>query len=180
MRMVAEEAGVSTGMLNHYFANRQAILTAALVHVSECCQERYEAAIADIPAGRERLEALLDSVLAEDDQAIESWRVWIIVSGEAVHLPELRRTVEERLKPWHRLLVTALEGVTPPDRPGAVPWGWRLDGLLYGLTIQAMTSEADLDGARIRDEVVRMVLAWGAAEALGADADVELSPAFAD
>ncbi len=45
MRMVAEEAGVSTGMLNHYFANRQDLLTQALVFVSERAQERYRVAI---------------------------------------------------------------------------------------------------------------------------------------
>src|SRR6185312_9275697 len=35
MRMVAEEAGVSTGMLNHYFENRLDLLTQALAYSSE-------------------------------------------------------------------------------------------------------------------------------------------------
>src|SRR5689334_23938430 len=73
MRMVAEEAGVSTGMLNHYFANRLEMLTQALVYVSERSQRRYERAIEDVPPGVERLEALLDSVLAEDGEALETW-----------------------------------------------------------------------------------------------------------
>jgi TetR/AcrR family transcriptional repressor of bet genes len=161
MRMVAEEAGVSTGMLNHYFANRQEILTHALVHVSERSQERYERAIQGIPAGRERLEALLDSVLADDAEALETWHVWINVSGEAIRLPALRRTVDERLSDWYALLARALEGLTPPDRPGEIPWSWRVDAVLVGLTIQALTSEAPLDGRRIRDEVVRMALIGG-------------------
>ncbi len=89
MRMVAEEAGVSTGMLNHYFANRQDLLTQALIYVSERTQERYRVAIEDVPAGRERLYALLDSALADDEQMVETWRVWINAYGEAVRLPEL-------------------------------------------------------------------------------------------
>src|ERR1700744_6266751 len=103
MRMVAEEAGVSTGMLNHYFANRADLLTQALVHVSERSQERHERAIEGIPPGVERLEALLDSVLDSDEEAREADRVWINATGEAVHLPELRRTIALRLQRWFEL-----------------------------------------------------------------------------
>jgi AcrR family transcriptional regulator len=159
MRMVAQEAGASTGMLNHYFTNRRELLTQALVYVSERSQDRYERAIEGLPPGRRRLETLLDSVLGEDAEAIETWHVWINAYGEAVRLPELRRTIEERLRDWFELLGHTLEGLIPPDEPGAIPSTWRVDALLSGLAIQALTSEAPLHGARIRDEVMRMVLA---------------------
>lgn len=159
MRLVAEEAGASTGMLNHHFANRQEILTEALVFVSERGQERYERAIEGLPPGRERLEALLGSVLAEDPEAVETWRVWISAHGEAVRLPALRRTIEERLQEWFELLGRALEELAEPEPEGAVPLTWRVDALLTGLAMQAMTSEADLTGERIREEVVGLVLA---------------------
>ena len=54
---------MSTGMLNHYFENRQDLLIQALVYVSERSLIRYSGAIEGIEAGMERLEALLDSVL---------------------------------------------------------------------------------------------------------------------
>jgi TetR/AcrR family transcriptional regulator, transcriptional repressor of bet genes len=157
MRMVAEEAGVSTGMLNHYFANRQDLLTQALVFVSERAQARMREAVEAVPPGRPRLEALLDSALAEDQQASEMWRVWINAYGEAVRLAELRHTIEARLHSWYELIDTALEGLVPPDVNGSIPWAWRLDAILNGLTLQALTSEAALDGARIRDEVIAML-----------------------
>jgi TetR/AcrR family transcriptional repressor of bet genes len=155
MRMVAEEAGVSTGMLNHYFANRQDLLTQALVFVSERAQARMRAAIADIPPGRERIAALLDSALAEGQEVSETWRVWINAYGEAVRLAELRHTIEARLNSWYELIDEALEGLVPADSAGTIPWSWRFDAILNGLAIQALTSEAELDGARIRDEVIR-------------------------
>jgi AcrR family transcriptional regulator len=158
MRMVAEEAGVSTGMINHYFANRQDLLTQALVFVSERTQDRYRLAIADIPAGRERLATLLDSALADDEEMRETWRVWINAYGEAVRLPELRHTIEARLLSWYELIDLALEGLVPPDAPGAIPWSWRFDAALNGLAIQALTSEAALDAGRIRDEVIRTLI----------------------
>lgn len=169
MRVVAEEAGVSTGMLNHYFANRQELLTQALVHVTERSQERYSKAIEGIPPGRERLEALLDSVLGEDAEAIETWRVWIAAYAEAVRLPELRATIEERLSDWFALVDVALEGLVDLDDTEPIPWAWRLDSLLTGLALQALTSEAELRGERIREEVVRLVLAegWSGGELAG-------------
>lgn len=154
MRMVADEAGVSTGMLNHYFANRQDLLTQALVFVSERTQESYRRAIDGIPPGIERLTALLDFALAEDGEMTETWRVWINAYGEAVRLPELRRTIEARLQSWYVIIDLALEGIAPPAAPGAIPWSWRFDAVLNGLAIQALTSEAKLDGRQIRDEVI--------------------------
>jgi AcrR family transcriptional regulator len=155
MRMVAEEAGVSTGMLNHYFSNREDLLTQALVFVSERAQSKMGAAIEDIPPGWGRLRALLDSALGEDEQAVETWRVWINAYGEAVRLPELRHTIEARLHSWYELIDRALDGLVPAEDPRSIPWSWRFDAVLNGLAIQALTSEAALDGRRIRDEVIR-------------------------
>ena len=45
MRMVAEEAGVSTGMLNHYFSNRMEMLEETLLFVSQRQQARETDAI---------------------------------------------------------------------------------------------------------------------------------------
>jgi AcrR family transcriptional regulator len=155
MRMVAEEAGVSTGMLNHYFASRQDLLTQALVFVSERAQARFRDAIDGIPPGLERLTALLDSAVADEPQVTETWRVWINAYGEAVRLPELRHTIESRLHSWFELIDYALEGLVSADVPGTIPWSWRFDAILNGLAIQALTSEAVLDSRQIRDEVIR-------------------------
>jgi AcrR family transcriptional regulator len=158
MRMVAEEAGVSTGMINHYFSNRQDLLTQALLFVSERAQARMGLAMEGIPPGRERLAALLDSALADEPEVTETWRVWINAYGEAVRLPELRHTIESRLHSWYEMIDLALEGLVAEQEPGSIPPSWRFDAILNGLAIQALTSEAALDGAQIRDEVMRLLV----------------------
>jgi AcrR family transcriptional regulator len=155
MRMVAEEAGVSTGMINHYFDNRQDLLTEALIYVSERTQAWYVEAMGDLPPGRERLVALLDHALSDDEQMTQTWRVWINAYGEAVRLPALRHTIEDRLHSWYAIIDHALEGLVPADAPGTIPWSWRLDAVLNGLAIQSLTSEAALDAVQIRDEIIR-------------------------
>lgn len=171
LRKVADEAGVSTGMLNHYFSNRQDLLTQTLVFVSERTQSLSREAIEGIAPGWDRLKALLDAALPGDVALDESWRVWINAYGEAVHLPELRHTIEARLQSWYPVLDQALEGLVPPDAPGEIPWSWRLDAILNGLAIQALTSEAPLDSSRIRDEVIRMLLPDGGAALAATDAE---------
>ncbi len=166
MRAVADEAQVSTGMLNHYFLNRQDLLTQALIYVSEGAQARMRAAIENVAPGLGRLTALLDSALADEELAEQTWRVWINAYGEAVRLPELRHTIEDRLKSWYELIDDALEGLLPRRPQKAIPWSWLLDALLNGLAIQALTSEAALDGVQIRDEIVRTLLAGMPAKAV--------------
>ena len=163
LRKVADEAGVSTGMLNHYFTNRQDLLTQTLVFVSERTQSLARESMDGVPPGMDRLKALLDSALADEVSLNEGWRVWINAYGEAVHLPELRHTIEARLQLWYPVIDHALEGLVPQDAPGTIPWSWRLDAILNGLAIQALTSEAPLDGRRIRDEVIGMLLPAAAA-----------------
>jgi AcrR family transcriptional regulator len=172
MRMVAEEAGVSTGMLNHYFSNRQDLLTQALVFVSERSQLRYAESMRGLEPGQQRLEALLDSVLGSHAEVQETWRIWVDVHGEAVRLPELRSVIDERLRPWFHLIDEALEGLVPPVRDGEVPWSYLLDSILTGFAILAMTAEVELDRRQIRDEIVRIVLSY-------ADARRQPSPPWA-
>jgi TetR/AcrR family transcriptional regulator, transcriptional repressor of bet genes len=163
LRKVAEEAGVSTGMLNHYFSNRQDLLTQTLLFVSERTQNLSREAMEGIPPGWDRLKALLDAALPGDVALDEGWRVWINAYGEAVHLAELRHTIEARLQAWYPVLDHALEGLVPAEAPNEIPWSWRLDAILNGLAIQALTSEAPLDSGRIRDEVIRTLLPDAAA-----------------
>jgi TetR/AcrR family transcriptional repressor of bet genes len=164
LREVADEAGVSTGMLNHYFSNRQDLLTQTLVFVSERTQAKVKDAMEGLPPGWERLRALLYASLPTGEVVNEGWRVWINAYGEAVHRAELRHTIEARLQEWYPILDHALEGLVPPETPEQVPWSWRLDAILNGLAIQALTSEAPLDADRVRDEVIRMLLPNGAAD----------------
>src|SRR3954452_6523095 len=126
LRKVADEAGVSTGMLNHYFTNRQDLLTQTLVFVSERTQTLSREAMEGLPPGWDRLRALLDAALPGDVSLNEGWRGWGNAYGEAGHPAELRPTIEARLQLWYPVLDHALEGLAPPPAPGEIPWSWRL------------------------------------------------------
>lgn len=163
MRMVAEEAGVSTGMLNHYFANRMEMLEETLVFVSQRQQEREAAAIEGIGPGEGRLRALVRSVLPTDQDSTEAWRVWIAAHGASVRLPHLRKLMGGRNDLWFEILQRGLEGIVPTTPREKVPYAWQLDALMNGLIIQAITSEANISFKDIEHVVVNAALEHGQA-----------------
>lgn len=159
MRMVAEEAGVSTGMLNHYFENRLDLLSQALAYSSERILAGYREAIEGVPAGRARLEALLDCVLSGDPDGSETWLVWITAYGESLREPHVREVMQERLVLWFEVLERALEGLVPDQEP-SFSTAYKLDAVLKGLAMQGlMVDDVEERYADVRDAIVTMVLA---------------------
>lgn len=155
MRLVAEEAGVSTGMLNHYYTNRMDMLEETLLFVSMRQQERESAAMEALEPGERRLRALVRSVMPTNRDTIEAWRVWIAAHGASVRLPQLRRLMATRNQLWFELLARGLEGVVPANHREKIPYVWQFDALMNGLVIQAITSEADMSF----DDIERVLIA---------------------
>jgi TetR/AcrR family transcriptional repressor of bet genes len=163
MRMVAEEAGVSTGMLNHYFANRMEMLEATLLFVSTRQQASEAAAIDGIEPGEMRLRALIRSALPTDQETTEAWRVWIAAWGASVRLPHLRSLMRSRDDLWLAMVERGLEGIVPPGRDGKVPYAWQLDALMDGLVIQSLAADVQLSTEEIENAVVGAALEHGRA-----------------
>jgi TetR/AcrR family transcriptional repressor of bet genes len=158
MRMVAEEAGVSTGMLNHYFANRMEMLEATLLFVSMRQQAREQAATAGLEPGERRLRALISSALPTDQESSEAWRVWIAAWGASVRLPHLRRLMTSRDDLWFAMIEHSLDGIVPGSRKGKLPFVWRLDALMSGLVIHALATADEISTKEIENAVVAAAL----------------------
>ena len=154
MRMVAEEAGVSTGMLNHYFANRMEMLEETLLFVSQRQQARETDAIDGLEPGIDRLRALVHSVLPTDQESMEAWRVWIAAHGASVALPHLRGVMTARNDLWFEILARGLEGVVPDAPPEPIPYSWQFDAMLQGLVIFAITTEGGMSLDEIEDAML--------------------------
>ena len=167
MRMVAEEAQVSTGMLNHYFANRMDMLEETLLFVSKRQQAREAAAIEGVEPGEARLRALVRSVLPTGQDTMEAWRVWIAAHGAAVRLEGLRRVMTARNELWFEIVERGLEGIVPRSGSGRLPYAWQFDAMMNGLIIQAITTEAEIAFADIEEAVVVAALEHARATAGG-------------
>ncbi|PSN16082.1 TetR family transcriptional regulator [filamentous cyanobacterium CCT1] len=93
MRAIAQELGSSTGVVTHYFRNKDELTLFALERVFQevfadmktCTQDRQ---------GLERLEQMLLSALPLEAGGVAGWQVWIAFLGYAIG--------RERLMQEHR------------------------------------------------------------------------------
>ncbi|MEM9121549.1 MAG: TetR/AcrR family transcriptional regulator [Cyanobacteria bacterium P01_F01_bin.56] len=88
MRAIAQEMSCTTGVVTHYFRNKQELILFALHQVTERLQGLMESAIAHV-SGPDRLVAILSSFLPVDQERQEILRVWVAFLGYAVGREDL-------------------------------------------------------------------------------------------
>lgn len=88
MRAIAQEMNCTTGVVTHYFRNKQELILFALHQVTERLQLLMERAVVNC-SGCDRLVAMLSSFLPFDQERQEILRVWVAFLGYAVGREDL-------------------------------------------------------------------------------------------
>lgn len=104
MRAIAHELGCTTGVVTHYFRNKQELILFALHQVTERLQGRMEAAMNTL-SGVERLVAMLSSFLPDDQERQEILRVWVAFLGYAVGRQELMREHQQSAGQLRQIMI---------------------------------------------------------------------------
>ena len=81
MRAISEEAGYSTGVLTHYFADKDALVLAALRATVDRARQRVEAARS--ARAMTAVRRLLQAELISDDEDRVDQRVWLAFYAQA-------------------------------------------------------------------------------------------------
>jgi AcrR family transcriptional regulator len=111
MRDVASEAGCTTGMVSHYFADKEHLLVAALDVVTRTAGARILRRAEADPAD---LRGVLVESLPLDAERRAEWRVWVAFWGSAVGDASLRQEHAGRYAVWRRALGLVLERAGHP------------------------------------------------------------------
>jgi len=166
MKKVARQAGVSPGILHYYFADKRAILVAALETVMTDLDRRVAAAQAR--SGRDpsaRLRALVEACLRSSVEMREVWIVFVEFWGEMMHDAGLRAINAGLYTRMRRLIARPVtEGMRAgrfrrvrPLEAAAVVLGL-LDGVSLQLTFDPKAFSV-ATASRFCDEVLRRYLA---------------------
>ena len=83
MRAIAQEMSCTTGVVTHYFRNKEALILFALNQVTERLQVLMQNALENV-SGTERLVVMLSAFLPIDLQRQEILKVWVAFLGYAV------------------------------------------------------------------------------------------------
>ena len=103
VRAIARDAGCSTGVLQHYFPAKDALLLHALRLVTRQTGGRM-ADRARGTRGLAALRAVLHEALPLDADSRLEWRIWLAFWGRAVHDSALAAEQRRRYVEWRALL----------------------------------------------------------------------------
>jgi AcrR family transcriptional regulator len=148
VRRIAKEAGYSTGVLAHYFEDKEQVLLYALREATDHTVQRMLLHAGRRPALSALREVALETLPLDETRRVE-WGVWLAFWSRATTDDRLRHEHESRYHAYHaglRTLVAAGQG------DGSIRGDVDVDGaaedlvcLLDGLGLQAMLEPKRLD-----------------------------------
>ncbi|MGD1855009.1 MAG: TetR/AcrR family transcriptional regulator [Leptolyngbyaceae cyanobacterium] len=107
MRAIAQEMSCTTGVVTHYFRNKQELILFALHQVAARLQVLMERAVADL-SGCDRLVAMLSSFLPIDQERQEILRVWVAFLGYAVGRADLMADHQQSAGELRQMIIQEL------------------------------------------------------------------------
>lgn len=162
-RAVAEEAGWSIGVINHYFDSRHDLLYAGLQRASELQIAVYDAILARKVMAAEKLVSLTDSVLPLDERRLAMTRVFLFFYAEGTASEAARSEIAGLLARWRRMIRdVAAAGQAAGD--ASIDAGvdvrllaQHLTALTDGLALEAVLDPEVMAAVREPDAVARVV-----------------------
>ena len=155
---VAKAARVSTGMINHYYPNKVALLIDAFVFASEGFQARTKAAIAKEPTGLGKLRALIRVGLFDTSlDARRGHRLWILAVAESIKSKAVADIIQERKKHFRVILldiVRDLEACAGLSLAEAEALAADFDAYLTGFSMYYVLGETNLTAETVEHSLL--------------------------
>jgi AcrR family transcriptional regulator len=144
LRSVAARSDVAPGLVAHYQPNMDALIASTFSTIVAAEIDEVIALLDGLAGARERLGALLDTLLdgTRDDVTV----VWVEAWGLGRRNEALAASVREQMDAWQAVVQGvieqgAAEGVFETDDAAAV--AWQLLGMIDGLNAQALVRWGD-------------------------------------
>lgn len=154
VRDVAEEAGVSTGTIVHYFGDKDTMLEAALLDKVQDTGIAFRAALTGAQSAWERLERLVVASVPESEEVRDEWRLWLTFWGEVTRNERLRAVSEKQHRRWTRFLARIIaEGSASGEFAKVDPGltATQMAALIDGLAIQTTLQNPALSPTLMRE-----------------------------
>jgi AcrR family transcriptional regulator len=103
MRAIAQELGASTGVVTHYFRDKDELTLFALERVFATMMADIERAITG-RQGIDRLEAMIFATLVLEPHNVPAWQIWIAFLGYAIGRDRLIAEHRKRYESLQQLL----------------------------------------------------------------------------
>jgi AcrR family transcriptional regulator len=160
VRRIAAEAGVSIGLINHHFPNKNALVAESYRHFSRQLSEGFGAAVLRAgPDPRARLRAFFEANFSRPNLDPKVLTAWIVFWGLFRQSPEMRKAHDEVGRGYGELLHSLLADLMRANERGR----FELRAAEIGLTalLDGLWLEWCLDQKKFQPaEAVALCVAW--------------------
>lgn len=108
LRDVSRQAGVSVGMIQHYFDSREELVAQAIGHLSDDLVRQFFDSDQQHGTGWDRIKSMVDRLCGVPDLDAHS-HMWLTLGGAVFRHPELRPELERVYGAWDVYVRSAVE-----------------------------------------------------------------------
>jgi len=144
---IAKRAGVSTGIVHHYFADKNALLEAAMREVLRQLNRAVVRRLKNATGPMERIHAVIDGNFTQEQFHPTSVSAWLAFWAQAAKNPSLRRLRNVNANRLRANLRHGLKGLMPARL--ASESADSLAALIDGLWLNAALSSAPVDATAL-------------------------------
>jgi betaine-aldehyde dehydrogenase len=149
LAQIAGRAGVSPGLVAHYFGDKDGLLEAAFRSLSRRVGDQVRARLARASTPRGRIQAVIDANLAPAEFEQRTGTAWLAFWGQVVHAPRLKRVQTVYQRRTLSNLQHALKRLLPAEEARSL--AYMIAAMIDGVWLRAALSEwteADSESAR--------------------------------
>jgi betaine-aldehyde dehydrogenase len=146
---IAARAGVSAGLVAHYFDDKDGLLDAAFRSLARRVGDHVRARLRHIATPRARIQAVIDANLAPEEFDRRTGTAWLAFWGQVLQVPSLRRVQSVYQRRTLTNLKSSLKKLVPPEEAQSL--AAMIAAMIDGVWLRAALSgwqEADSASAR--------------------------------
>jgi betaine-aldehyde dehydrogenase len=146
---IAGRAGVSPGLVAHYFGDKDGLLDAAFRSLARRVGDQVRARLRSIATPRARIQAIIDANLAPEEFDRRTGTAWLAFWGQVLQVPSLRRVQSVYQRRTLTNLKSSLKKLVPVEEAQSL--AAMIAAMIDGVWLRAALSgwrEADSASAR--------------------------------
>jgi betaine-aldehyde dehydrogenase len=149
LAQIASRAGVSPGLVAHYFGDKDGLLDAAFRSLARRVSDHARSRLRQFSTPRARIQAVIDANLAPEEFDQRTGTAWLAFWGQVLQVKSLRRVQSVYQRRTLSTLRSALNKLVPPDQAQSL--AAMIASMIDGVWLRAALSgwrEADSASAR--------------------------------
>jgi len=149
LAQITGRAGVTPGLVAHYFGDKDGLMDAAFRALARRVGEQVRARLRQVSTPRGRIQAVIDANLSPEEFAQKTGTAWLAFWGQVLQVPSLKRVQSAYQRRTLTNLCAALKQLLPPDEARRV--AAMIAAMIDGVWLRAALSgwrEADSESAR--------------------------------